>query len=140
VHGISALQLTALPLGFAVAAVGGGRLPARWSVRGRAVTGALVAALAAACLIWWPSAVVLAVVGVGLGLFIPANNAVVMAAVPADMAATGGGLVNMSRGLGTALGVAVVTLSLHLADAATALGALALVAALAAVTAARPSD
>jgi hypothetical protein len=29
------------------------------------------------------------------------------------MSATGGGLVNMARGLGTALGVALVTLCLH---------------------------
>ena len=36
-----------------------------------------------------------------------------MAAVPARDAATAGGMVNMTRGLGTALGVAVVTLGLH---------------------------
>ncbi len=37
-----------------------------------------------------------------------------MRAVPAHTAATGGGMLNMSRGLGTALGVALVTLALHL--------------------------
>jgi hypothetical protein len=36
-----------------------------------------------------------------------------MAAAPTDAAATAGGMVNMARGLGTALGVAVVTLGLH---------------------------
>jgi hypothetical protein len=36
-----------------------------------------------------------------------------MAAIPARDAATAGGMVNLARGLGTALGVAVVTLGLH---------------------------
>jgi hypothetical protein len=36
-----------------------------------------------------------------------------MAAIPAGNAATAGGMVNMTRGIGTALGVAVVTLGLH---------------------------
>ena len=36
-----------------------------------------------------------------------------MAAVPARDAAAAGGMVNMTRGTGTALGVAVVTLGLH---------------------------
>jgi hypothetical protein len=55
------------------------------------------------------------VVGVGLGVFTPANNAGVMGAVPVRRAGTAGGLVNMARALGTALGVAAVTLVLHLA-------------------------
>jgi hypothetical protein len=37
-----------------------------------------------------------------------------MAAIPAGNAATAGGMVNMTRGIGTALGVAVVTLGLHI--------------------------
>jgi hypothetical protein len=37
-----------------------------------------------------------------------------MGAIPARAAGTGGGLVNMTRGLGTALGVALVTLTLYL--------------------------
>nr|WP_037599581.1 hypothetical protein [Streptacidiphilus rugosus] len=53
--------------------------------------------------------------GLGLGVFTPANNALVMRAIPASSAGTAGGLVNMARGLGTALGVAAVTLTLHLA-------------------------
>jgi MFS family permease len=61
---------------------------------------------------------VLAVLGVGLGLLTPANNAVVLAAMPADQRGLGGGLVNMARGLGTSLGVAGVTLTLHLAGSA----------------------
>ena len=57
----------------------------------------------------------LALLGVGLGTYIPANNSSVMAAVPVHQAAAAGGMVSMARGLGTALGVAVVTLTLHAA-------------------------
>ncbi len=38
-----------------------------------------------------------------------------MTAIPPGQAAAAGGRVNMARGLGTALGVAVVTLALHAA-------------------------
>ncbi len=38
-----------------------------------------------------------------------------MTAIPPGQAAAAGGVVNMARGLGTALGVAVVTLALHTA-------------------------
>ena len=38
-----------------------------------------------------------------------------MTAIPPGPAAAAGGMVNMARGLGTALGVAVVTLALHTA-------------------------
>ena len=55
----------------------------------------------------------LALLGVGLGMFIPADNSSVMAAVPVQQAAAAGGMVSMARGLGTALGVAAVTMTLH---------------------------
>jgi hypothetical protein len=57
--------------------------------------------------------VLLGLLGAGLGIYTPANNAEIMAAVPARDAASAGGMVNMTRGVGTALGVAVVTLGLH---------------------------
>ena len=57
----------------------------------------------------------LALLGVGLGTYVPANNSSVMAAVPVQQAAAAGGMVSMARGLGTALGVAVVTLTPHAA-------------------------
>ncbi|MFI1564806.1 hypothetical protein ACH4ZX_17435 [Streptomyces sp. NPDC020490] len=57
---------------------------------------------------------VLALAGLGLGTFTPADNTMIMGAIPARSSGTGGGLVNMTRGLGTALGVALVTLALHL--------------------------
>jgi hypothetical protein len=48
-------------------------------------------------------------------VYTPANNGGVLGAVPVRRAGTAGGLVNMARALGTALGVAAVTLVLHLA-------------------------
>jgi hypothetical protein len=57
--------------------------------------------------------VLLGLLGAGLGIYTPANNADIMAAVPARDAAAAGGMVNMTRGTGTALGVAVVALGLH---------------------------
>ncbi len=112
------LLLTALPAGFGLAAVAAERvLPARWPNRWRCAAGGLLASCSVAALaIPGPAAltvVSLALLGAGLGTYIPANNAQIMAAIPAGDAATAGGMVNMTRGLGTALGVAVVTLGLH---------------------------
>jgi MFS family permease len=112
------LLLTALPAGFGLAAVTADRLiPARWTNRRRCVLGgALAAGSAAALAVPAPDAVsvlLLGLLGVGLGLYTPANNAEIMASVPARDAAAAGGMVNMTRGIGTALGVAVVSLGLH---------------------------
>lgn len=113
------LMLTALPAGFGFAAVVADRvLPGGWSDRRRCVWGAVLAAIGAGLLVLPASAVwqavLLGVLGVGLGVFIPANNASIMARIPDRMAATAGGMVNMARGLGTAGGVAAVSVALHL--------------------------
>ena len=114
------LVLTALPLGFAAGALGANRvLPRSWTDRRRALAGSALAAAALAVLIplpFTPAALVPAFIalGLGLGTFTPANNTLVMGAIPAKAAGTGGGLVNMTRGLGTALGVALVTLTIYL--------------------------
>jgi MFS family permease len=112
------LLLTALPAGFGLAAVAVDRvIPAGWPNRRRCVLGgALAAASAAALAVPAPDAVsvaLLGLLGVGLGIYTPANNAEIMASVPARDAAAAGGMVNMTRGIGTALGVAVVSLGLH---------------------------
>lgn len=120
-HGRGALAagllLTSLPAGFGLAAVAGERLPARWPNRSRCLTGgALACGCVAALAVPAPGAVsvvLLSLLGAGLGIYTPANNAEIMAAVPHRQAATAGGMVNMTRGIGTALGVAVVTLGLH---------------------------
>ena len=112
------LLLTALPCGFGLAAAVADRLlPASWLNRRRCLLGGIITAGSAAALaVPAPDAVsvvLLGLLGVGLGSYTPANNAEIMAAVPAKDAATAGGMVNMTRGIGTALGVAVVTLGLH---------------------------
>ena len=114
------LLLTALPAGFGLAAVAGEKvLPACWPDRRRCLAGGLLAAgCAAALAIPAPDMVIatwLGLLGVGLGTYIPANNTAIMTAIPPGQAAAAGGMVNMARGLGTALGVAVVTLALHAA-------------------------
>jgi MFS family permease len=117
------LVLTALPAGFALAATLGERLvPRSWTDRPRSTLGAglgvavLIAMVAAPLTAGW-LVPLLAALGIALGIFTPANNSLVMHAVPSHTVATGGGLLNMSRGLGTALGVALVTLALHLRPA-----------------------
>ena len=109
------IVLTGLPVGFALAATFGG---SRWPDRLRAMVGSLLCAVALIPLCLLPLtdpvlAISLAALGIGLGLFTPANNAAVMAAIPAACSGVGGGLVNMARGLGTTLGVGLVTLALH---------------------------
>ncbi|MER8188059.1 MFS transporter [Kitasatospora sp. NPDC094015] len=115
------LVITALPGAFAVAATFGGVLLPRGSTdAARCRWGALVAAaglLASALLPAEPATAVpaLLVVGFGLGLLLPANNALVMRAIPAESSAVGGGMLNTVRSLGTALGTALPVLGVHLA-------------------------
>ncbi|MFD8596291.1 MFS transporter [Kitasatospora sp. NPDC059646] len=119
------LAITALPAAFALAAtVGGGLLPRGWSDAVRCRVGATAAAAGLLLLAVLPAsgpgaaAGPLLVAGYGLGLLLPANNALVMRAIPARSSAVGGGLVNMVRSLGTALGTALPVLAVHLAGAA----------------------
>jgi EmrB/QacA subfamily drug resistance transporter len=60
------------------------------------------------------------VVGAGMGLFIPLNNAGVMRGAPADRVGVASGVLNTTRGIGTALGLAVTA---ALFDAAGGVGA-----------------
>jgi MFS family permease len=137
---VTGLVVSALPAGFALAATGADRvLPRSAPDRFRCVLGSLVAGGALAGMLAAPLttawlAPLLGLLGLGLGVFTPANNTMIMRAVPAAAAGTGGGLVNMARGLGTALGVALVTLALHGPPAAGPRFALALLLCAAAAT------
>ncbi|MFJ7910577.1 MFS transporter [Kitasatospora sp. NPDC096204] len=116
------LVVTLLPAAFAFAAtVGGGLLPRGWSDVTRCRAGALLAAGGLLLFALLPasdvSALPLSAAGYGLGLLLPANNALVMRAIPAQCSAVGGGMVNMARSLGTALGMALSVLGVHLAGA-----------------------
>ena len=70
----------------------------------------------------------LALAGAGLGAFVPANNATVMRAAPPGRAAEIGGVLNMTRAIGTALGVALAGLLFGLGDTLLPLGGAALLA------------
>ena len=114
------LVLSALPAGFALAAVGANALHLRATNHQGVAVGAVgVFAAVVANIALWRSpglvAMLLLLMGAFLGLVIPANNATVMAAVPASASAVTGGMVNVARALGTALGVAVAAMGLHVA-------------------------
>ena len=114
------LMLSALPFGFGISALTGDRvLPRSWGNRRRGLAGGVAATAALTVLIFVPLTAayivpMLAVAGVGLGLFVPANNTVIMRSGPAGSSAVLGGMVNMARGIGTAFGIAAVALALHI--------------------------
>jgi EmrB/QacA subfamily drug resistance transporter len=107
-------ELMAMPVALGLVAPFSGRMADRFGVRVPAAVGMSVAAAALAGLAgWrpgpWGFALLLAALGAGLGLFNAPNNAGIMASVPPDQSGLASGLLNMSRGLGTALGLAVST-------------------------------
>jgi MFS family permease len=57
----------------------------------------------------------LGLIGVGLGLFTPANNAAIMGASPKESSGMASGVLNMTRGMGTAMGLAFTGLVFALA-------------------------
>lgn len=114
--------LSALPVGFGVAALTAEWvIPASVSNRARGFIGAVGSTVALVMLIFMARStaalvVLLGLAGLGLGVFVPANNAVIMRSAAAGSAALLGGLVNMARGIGTTFGIALVTLELHWAS------------------------
>ncbi len=123
--GEAGLVLSVLPVSIGCVAPFAGRLAERLDVRSVTVLGALLASggLFAAGLLR-PGlgllAALLAVVGAGIGLFTPANNAAIMAAAPREQAGVASGVLNMTRGLGTSLGLALTGLVFGSAAATTA--------------------
>lgn len=113
------LILSALPAGFGVAALTAEAvLPPGLRNRTRASIGAAGCAAVMVMLIFMSSSMVgiillLGLAGLSLGIFVPANNALIMRTGSASSAGTLGGLVNMARGIGTTLGIALMTLALH---------------------------
>lgn len=140
--GRAGLLLTALPAALAVTTPLAGRLADSRGVRLPATLGSLVVAaglaltvLAAPTLLGMAAG--LAVTGVGVGLFTPANNAGIMLAAPASRAGVAGGVLNMTRAWGTALGVAVTLLVYQLAGFTVAVLTLAAIALATAAVASR---
>ena len=110
--GQAGLDLMVMPLALGVVAVLAGHLAGR---AGLPTLGLLVVAAALGVLVFsTPTSVRLvvglAVVGAGLGLFTPANNASIMSAVPREQSGEASGVVNVTRGVGTSLGLALTGL------------------------------
>jgi len=118
------LILSALPAGFGVAALTAEAiLPRGLRNRTRGSIGAAACAVVMVMLIFMSSSTIgivllLGLAGLSLGVSVPANNALIMRTGAAHLAGTLGGLVNMARGIGTTLGIALVTLALHVGSSA----------------------
>ena len=114
------LLLSALPFGFGLAALLGDLvLPKAWGDRRRGLAGALLtcAVMGASVVMPVTQATVvpqLALAGLGLGIFVPANNTVIMRGAADSSASLVGGLVSMARGIGTTLGISLMALAWHL--------------------------
>ncbi|AUW94919.1 MAG: MFS transporter [Sulfobacillus thermosulfidooxidans] len=112
---VTGLILTAVPLGMTVAAPKSGALADRYGPRLLTTGGMALTGLATLMLAWTISlhaqviliVMELVMVGVGLGMFTPPNNSSVMGSLPSSRLGVGGGILNMARSLGMALGTAV---------------------------------
>ena len=97
-------------------------LPRTWTDSQRGFAGAMVTCAVMGAQVFLPVTVQtmvpqLALAGLGLGLFVPANNTVIMRSTADSSASLLGGLVSMARGIGTTLGISLMALALHLGGA-----------------------
>lgn len=111
--GQAGLVLTAMPLALGVVAPFAGRLSDRLGARPLTTAGMVLSAVA---LTWmaivgsgslWLLVVQLMVLGAALGAFTAPNNASVMSSAPRAQSGEAGGILNMTRGLGTSVGLAL---------------------------------
>lgn len=116
-HGLSAaaagLRIAPLFASYALVSLVAGRIVGRWGARRAGAGGCLLAAAGVAVLPrltdpGFTTTPVLVVVGLGVGLALPAFVATAVAAVPAARAGLASGLNNTSRQIGGTLGVAVL--------------------------------
>ncbi len=112
---VTGLILTAVPLGMTVAAPKAGALADRYGPRMLTTGGMALTGIASLLLAWTIGlhadilfvVVELVLVGAGLGIFTPPNNSSVMGSLPSAQLGVGGGILNMSRSLGMAMGTAI---------------------------------
>ncbi len=111
----SGVRLTALPVALGLVAPFAGFVADRVGARlltagGMVVTAGSLLLLATVPGRTWVLVVALAAAGVGLGAFTPSNNAAIMGSAPRAQSGVAAGVLNMTRGIGTAMGVAVTAL------------------------------
>src|SRR5579871_405286 len=119
------LLLATIPLGLGLMAPLSGLWADRAGARAPAITGMLIAEVALGGLSLVVEGGSLAAIvpllvlfGLGLVLFTPANNSAIMASAPRDRLGIAGGVLNMTRGLGTSLGVALTGAAMAITVAA----------------------
>ena len=121
--GLAGIELAVLPVALGSVAPVAGRLADAFGPRWVTVIGMLVAAGGLCVMAVDHTSVLallleLAAVGAGLGAFTPANNAAIMGSVPPNAAGVAGGILNMTRGIGMSLGIALTGLVFSLGDTA----------------------
>ncbi|MGC2191870.1 MAG: MFS transporter [Candidatus Dormiibacterota bacterium] len=114
------LRLLTLPLALGLTAPIAGAVADRLGARPLTVGGMMLATVGLLAIALHPSSgglllVELVGVGIGLGVFIPSNNAAIMGSVERSHFGMAGGILNMTRGMGTAMGVALTGLVFGLA-------------------------
>ncbi|TMB35396.1 MAG: MFS transporter [Deltaproteobacteria bacterium] len=105
---------------FGVTSIVAGRLAGRYGTRAPMVGGLAVLCASAVGLAELPASAplfmegpLLALTGLGAALVAPSMNAAILASVPSSLAGIGGAVLNTSRQVGTALGIAVFASSFH---------------------------
>src|SRR2546425_331317 len=105
---------------FGATSILAGRLAGRYGTRAPIVGGLAVLVASAVGLAELPASApllmqgpLLALTGLGAALVAPSMNAAILASVPASLAGIGGAVLNTSRQVGTALGLAVFASSFH---------------------------
>jgi MFS family permease len=109
------LELMALPVALGLVAPLAGKISDRIGARRLTVSGMGIAAIGLLAVgLLAPGTpgllLLLALIGGGLDLFTAPNNATIMGSVPPQQAGMASGVLNMSRGIGTALGLALTGL------------------------------
>ena len=111
---LAGLHVSAITVTFGVASILAGKLAARHGPRPTIMTGLVLLAVGASGLSvatagssFWVLGPLLSLVGFGAALVAPPMNAAILASVEPGLAGIGSGVLNASRQIGTALGVAV---------------------------------
>jgi EmrB/QacA subfamily drug resistance transporter len=115
------LRLAAIPIALGLAAPISGSLSEHMKARILTNTGMGIAAAALVCISLslrnesahgLPLTLSLALFGLGLGIFVAPNNSQTMSAAPENRHGQAGGLLNLTRALGCATGIAIASTSL----------------------------